>query len=249
MKKSQKDTVICEVCKRPKKMSESFPLEMVHEPIMTIIQKEHPGLSKMGYICSEDLNKYRIEFIKKVLEEEKGELSELEEEVVRSMKEQETVSKDINAEYEQRVKFADRLSDKLAVYAGSWKFIIGFITNIVLPLVIFIKFRVHINELKTKIQGWYFYNSKSKSKKVISDCTSGFRAIRSEHWQKLKLVSEGFQIETEMLYELRKHRVLLTEVPISCKWNGHYSSLSITRDGFKTIKLLTKKLASDLKKM
>jgi uncharacterized membrane protein len=136
MKKSQKKTIICEMCKRPKKMSELFPLEMVHEPVMTIIQKEYPGLSKTGYICSEDLNKYRIEFIKKVLEEEKGELSVLEEEVVKSMREQETVAKDINAEYEQRIKLADKLSDKLSAYAGSWKFIIGFISTLLIWIVI-----------------------------------------------------------------------------------------------------------------
>lgn len=75
MNKSQKKTIVCDECKQQKKMSELFPLEMVHEPVMTIIQKEHPGLSRMGYICSEDLNKYRIEFIKNALEEEKGELS------------------------------------------------------------------------------------------------------------------------------------------------------------------------------
>lgn len=136
MKKDQKTTVICDLCKQPKKKSELFPLEMVHDPVMAIIRKDHPDLSRMGYICSEDLNKYRIEFIKKVLEEEKGELSELEEEVVKSMREQETVSKDINAEYEQRVKLGDRLSDKLAVYAGSWKFIIGFGTTLIVWIII-----------------------------------------------------------------------------------------------------------------
>jgi len=136
MEKSQKKTAICEVCKNLKKMGELFPLEMVHEPVFKIIQQEHPGLSKTGYICSEDLNKYRIEFIKKVLEEEKGELSALEEEVVRSIKEQETVSKDINAAYEQRIKFADRLSDKLATYAGSWKFIIGFAVTLLAWIII-----------------------------------------------------------------------------------------------------------------
>jgi uncharacterized membrane protein len=109
---------------------------MVHDPVMTIIQKDHPDLSKMGYICSEDLNKYRIEFIKKTLEEEKGELSELEEEVVKSIKEQETVSKDLNTEYEQRVKFADKLSDKFATYAGSWKFIIGFMAVLIVWIII-----------------------------------------------------------------------------------------------------------------
>jgi uncharacterized membrane protein len=136
MKKNQKKAIICDVCKRPKKMSELFPLEMVNEPVMTIIQKEHPGLPRMGYICSEDLNKYRIEFIKNTLEEEKGELSSLEQEVVKSMKEQETVAKDINAEYEQQVKFGDKVSDKLAVFAGSWRFIIGFLATLLVWIVI-----------------------------------------------------------------------------------------------------------------
>jgi hypothetical protein len=136
MTKNQKKTIVCEVCKRPKKMSELFPLGMVHEPVLMIIKKEHPDLSRKGYICSEDLNKYRIEFIKDVLEEEKGELSALEEEVVKSIKEQETISKDVNAEYEQRLKFADRISDKLAAYAGSWKFIFGFMTTLLVWIII-----------------------------------------------------------------------------------------------------------------
>jgi len=136
MPASQKKTVICEVCKQPTRMSELFPLEMVHEPVIRIIQEEHPDLPKKGYICSKDLNKYRIEFIKKVLEEEKGELSAIEEEVLKSIKEQETVSKDINAEYEQRVTFGERVSDKLAAFGGSWKFIISFFTILLVWIIL-----------------------------------------------------------------------------------------------------------------
>ena len=128
MSPSPKKTLICEVCKKPKKMSELFPLEMIRDPVIKIIQKEHPDLPKKGYICADDLNRYRIEYIKEVLEEEKGELSAIEEEVVRSIKEQETVSKDIYVEYEQRISFGDRLSDRLATYGGSWRFIITFFT-------------------------------------------------------------------------------------------------------------------------
>jgi uncharacterized membrane protein len=126
MLKSHIKTYTCAICNQVKKLSDLYPLEMVRDPIIEIIQKEHPDLPKTGYICSDDLNKYRVEFIKKVLEEEKGELSELEEDVVRSIKEQETISKNINAEYEQRISLGDRLSDRLAAYGGSWKFIISF---------------------------------------------------------------------------------------------------------------------------
>lgn len=133
---SQKKTFICEVCKQPTRMSDLFPLEMVHEPVIRIIQEEHPDLPKTGYICLRDLNKYRIEFIKKVLEEEKGELSAIEEEVLKSIKEQETVSKDINAEYEQRVTFGERVSDRLASFGGSWKFILSFIATLLVWIIL-----------------------------------------------------------------------------------------------------------------
>jgi len=136
MSSNQKKTVICAVCKQPKKMSELFPLEMVHDSVVKIIQEEHPELQRTGYICLKDLNNYRIEFIKKVLEEEKGELTALEEEVIKSIKEQETVAKDINAEYEQRITFGARVSDKLSSFGGSWKFILSFLAVLLLWIVL-----------------------------------------------------------------------------------------------------------------
>lgn len=105
---------------------------MVHDPIIKIIQADHPDLPRTGYICTKDLNKYRIEFIKRVLQEEKGELSALEKEVIESLKDQETIAKDINTEYEQRITFGERLSDRLASFGGSWKFIISFLAVLLL---------------------------------------------------------------------------------------------------------------------
>ena len=87
----QAKTYTCAICNQLKKLSELYPLEMVRDPIIEIIQKEHPGLPITGYICLDDLNRYRVEFIKRALEEERGELSELEDDVVRSIKEQETI--------------------------------------------------------------------------------------------------------------------------------------------------------------
>lgn len=136
MPSTQKSSVICEVCKQPKKMSELFPLEMVHEPVIKIIQADYPELPKTGHICLKDLNKYRIEFIKKVLEEEKGELSAQEKEVIKSLKDQETVAKDINAEYEQRITFGERVSDRLSSFGGSWKFIISFMAVLLLWIIL-----------------------------------------------------------------------------------------------------------------
>lgn len=81
----------------------------------------------------------------------------------------------------------------------------------------------------------------------ITDCTSGFRAIKKESWQKLNLVSQGFQIETEMIYEAARNGLTIAEAPISCNWNSKVSHLSILGDGLKTLKLLTEKLVGDIK--
>jgi len=80
----------------------------------------------------------------------------------------------------------------------------------------------------------------------ITDCTSGFRAICKENWQKLFLISQGFQIETEIIYEAAKRNLAIAEAPISCNWNSSFSRLSILRDGLRTLKLLVRKLIGDI---
>jgi len=126
MAENQEDSIVCQVCGKAHRPEEMFPLEIVNEPVFQLIRKDHPGVEKTGFICQPDLNSYRMEFIKKTLEEEKGELSALEEEVVKSIHEQETVSKNINKEYEVRLTFGERLADQIAMYGGSWKFILSF---------------------------------------------------------------------------------------------------------------------------
>ena len=112
--------------------------------------------------------------------------------------------------------FRRRLSNNLA------SFIISVIISFLLPLAIM---------------------SRRPSKWVrITDCTSGFRAIKKENWQKLALVSQGFEIETEMICEAVKNKLSIVEVPISCNWNSETSRLSIVQDGLKTLELLARKL-------
>lgn len=124
---------------------------------------------------------------------------------------------------------------------------ISVITNLILPLLSLRKLKVYKSISRKKDREYSAHGSRPSSKKIITDCTSGFRAIRRQCWQELNLVSTGFQIETEMIYEAKRNKLALTEVPITCNWNGNGSRLSIIRDGFRTLMLLLKKLFSDLK--
>jgi uncharacterized membrane protein len=136
MARKQQETVICQICKKQKKLSEVVPAELVREPLVEIIKKTYPDWDPSGFICLADLDHFRAEYVRSVLETEKGELSALEEEVVKSLSEQEILSKNINIEFDQKLTFGQHLSDRLADSAGSWGFIITFFGVLVLWIII-----------------------------------------------------------------------------------------------------------------
>jgi glycosyltransferase involved in cell wall biosynthesis len=76
----------------------------------------------------------------------------------------------------------------------------------------------------------------------ITDCTSGFRAIRIDCWEKLSIKSVKYEIETEMIFEGAKHNLRIMESPIKCNWDAETSGLSVYKDALTTTKLLIIKL-------
>ena len=126
MAKKQIETFLCQICKGQKKLSEVIPAELVREAVVETIRKTHPDWSSSGFICISDLNQFRANYVKNVLEKEKGEISTIEEQVIRSVKENELLSKNINTEFEQKLTFGEHLSDKISDFGGSWNFIVIF---------------------------------------------------------------------------------------------------------------------------
>jgi uncharacterized membrane protein len=127
MKKRNQKTVLCSVCGARMPMSEVLPVELVRGAAIKAIQEKVPDLPLEGsFICLNDLNRFRKEYIEDALEEERGSLSRLEQEFVESLAEQELLSKNINIEFDRELTFGERLADKVADIGGSWGFILGF---------------------------------------------------------------------------------------------------------------------------
>jgi len=124
--KSQIKTVECQICKKEKRMGEVVPAELIRDSVIETIRKAYPDWSAGGYICKPDLNRFRAEHVRKVLETEKGEVAELELQVINSLKEQELFAHNMNVEYDTRRTFGERLADRIAEFGGSWRFIILF---------------------------------------------------------------------------------------------------------------------------
>ena len=136
MKKRQPELVTCQICKQQKPLSQVMPAELLGGPMVETIRKQHADWAADGYICLPDLNHFRTEHVQELLEAERGELSELELDVVRSLHEQELLSTDVNAEFHRRLAVGERLADKIAEFGGSWTFIGSFFAVLVAWIVI-----------------------------------------------------------------------------------------------------------------
>ena len=131
MPRKQQETVLCQICKKKKKLSGLSPAALIREPVVEMIRKKYPDWSTDGFICISDLNQFREEYVNDILAKGKGEVSVLEEQVIKSLKEHDLLSQNINIEFDRKLTFGERLADKVADYAGSWRFI-GIFTVVLL---------------------------------------------------------------------------------------------------------------------
>lgn len=124
----EETNVICGVCKLAKSPDEVVPGQAVRAAVAELIRKDHPDWNPESPICRDDLNRYRTQYVKGVLEAEKGDLSVIEAEVIESLREGEVLTRDVNMEFEEKRTVGQRLADRLAAFGGSWKFITIFMS-------------------------------------------------------------------------------------------------------------------------
>jgi len=118
--------ISCRICGKSFRPAEVVSGQLLHGGLVESIRAAQPEWTDDCYICRADLHQFRHQFLEANLAAEQGELSELQKEVLKSVEENESVVKDLNAEFAGKLSFGDRLADKVATFGGSWKFIIIF---------------------------------------------------------------------------------------------------------------------------
>src|SRR5438067_6627636 len=117
---------VCQICKEPRSPNDSQIAELIRPSLLEFIKKRVPTFDEKGFICSDDLGQFRKDYVREVLQDEIGELSTLDQEVIESLHEHEILSSDISKQFEKKLTFGERLSDRIAEFGGSWKFLISF---------------------------------------------------------------------------------------------------------------------------
>jgi uncharacterized membrane protein len=134
--------VTCQICKKSKHLKEVLPADMIRLPMVNLIKESRTEWDENGFICKTDLNEFREQYVKKIFDDEKGELSDVEKEVVKNIKDQEIITQNLYEQYNEKFSKWDKASDVIASFGGSWKFIgvffsfmaLWMITNVILGM-------------------------------------------------------------------------------------------------------------------
>src|SRR5213076_968452 len=96
---------ICQICKKHKSPHGGMLAELIRPSLLEFIKKRLPNWDGKGFICLEDLGKFRKEYVKDVLEDELGELSTLDNEVIESLQQHEILASNIAEQFETKLTF------------------------------------------------------------------------------------------------------------------------------------------------
>lgn len=131
MSHNKSATGTCQVCGQTFPVRELVAAPIVRDNIAAEIRREHPEWNESASICRTDLARYRAQYVHALLLSEKGELSTLEHEVVRSLQNHQTLASDVDSDFDENRSFGERLADRIADFGGSWTFLISFALFIV----------------------------------------------------------------------------------------------------------------------
>ena len=112
---------VCQICGRDR--PSDLRRGILASPVVAeLIQRATGSWSDEGWICTDDLNRYRHEYLKSILKAERGELTALDKEVLESLKEQEILSRNPVEELQSGLTAAQRVADRVAAFGGSWRY-------------------------------------------------------------------------------------------------------------------------------
>lgn len=112
----------------------------IREGIFNLIESNFPDFDKEDYISNAELNQYRRLYLTSLITQEKGELAIIDRDVMEAIKNNSILSENIQDEIEGQLTIGQKLADKIAVFGGSWTFIITFFSFILIWMLVNIWF-------------------------------------------------------------------------------------------------------------
>lgn len=207
-------TVTCYLSKKNVPAAKSRKGENLPDSLFSLINQDYPGFSRDEYVSLEALIPYRRKQLSQLINEEFGEITRIESDVLEAIAHNKILSENIEDDIRDELTIGQKLADKIAEFGGSWTFIISFFS--------FLATWIGINVWMTVAYG------KDKAFDVypfillnlILSCLAAIQApiimmsqnrqeqkdrIRGEHDYKINLKAE---LEIKMLHEKIDHLMI-----------------------------------------
>lgn len=116
---------VSDISKKEFPGNEKVAAKLLRKPIFDTIKKDHPEFNDACHISYSELGHYRKKYISHFLNEQMGELNEMEQKVIDALNDKSLLSESL-IEDNKKTTFGQRVADKVAAFGGSWTFIISF---------------------------------------------------------------------------------------------------------------------------
>lgn len=107
-------------------IAEKVSGKTVRPSIFKLIEKDNPEFTSDKFLSLSELNTYREKYVEAFLTNQIGSLSDLDNTVLDSIKDKNTLSNKLDIDESEVMTFGQRIADKVATFGGSWTFIISF---------------------------------------------------------------------------------------------------------------------------
>ena len=126
----------CSITNKKCDASSCYRLDDIPVPIKNLLVIDYPLLNDESYISLEQIIIYRKKYLNSLIKNERGEIDVLERNVIESISKNKILSENIEEEIDEKLTLGEHLADKIAIFGGSWGFIIFFFTFILIWMII-----------------------------------------------------------------------------------------------------------------
>lgn len=120
------------ISKKELKSWETIKGHEIRKGVFALIQKNHPDFNEDSVISIDELNQYRRLYLTDIVEQEKGDLSKIDQDVLKSVNDNTYLSENLELDMDSKLTLGQKIADKIAVFGGSWTFIISFFSVLLL---------------------------------------------------------------------------------------------------------------------
>ncbi|MCK0198059.1 DUF1003 domain-containing protein [Ancylobacter sp. 6x-1] len=119
-------THLCALTGRRLPERDGTHLDLLRPALQDSIRAAHPGIAPDAFLSHEALARERARYVAETLQAERGDLGALERDVITSLAQNDLLTQNVEAEFEQNRSFGERAADLIARFGGSWTFILCF---------------------------------------------------------------------------------------------------------------------------